>query len=498
MGSVFNLKENNQYPQGDNKGLAQLAVPGGDYSSGEIDVIKTFPWTSTRLTSKAIDEVPYIKLKEYYLLDPYINQLFRAYGMGNQDLGLLATGSEAVLENFAAGRINADSRLLYQGLYDHVNETGFSYTLPYFNTTYLNTLNSWTAAPMFNQIIELVKTLAGAGAGVAGGVAGGALSLIITALTRGLGRFIGAGSAGSFIQAGGGMAARTAAKGIDYFTFFEKLTVGAQSPVASLDDPAIDKPHIWNNTAPYTYTILFTLFNTLDYAPGDVRKWNQQIIRNYELCYLLTYQNLYNKRNLFTGVPPVFYSVTIPGVYYTKAAYVSDFTILNAGNIRTMNLPVGDGGSNQVVNVPDAYVVVMTLTDFFQPSKNFMATVPTNDRGITDKSWDETLANPTVLPPQPGITPPAAPNGYLPANPSIPGSFPQPLQPCWVAREVYGITNIRWVIFRDWLYSDNGPNWLQKIYTKYGKQFATFISNKPIIKGIIKRLMDIVVNKHFK
>lgn len=434
MGSVFNLVENNQFPQNDNKGLAKLAIPGGDYPSGEINVIKTFPWTSTRLTSKAIEEVPYIKLKEFYLLDPYINQLFRAYGMGNQDIGLGRLADEALIEEFAGGRINADSQLLYQGLYDHVNETSFEYIFPYFNTTYLNTLNSWTATPMFNQIIDLIKTVVGLGAGGAGAGVAGLAAGVTAFFGRGKGasiaKYFGLGNITDLIAGGANIASSYTQKLIDYTTFLEKLNVGAQSPIASLDDPAIDKPHIWNNTIPYTYTIAFPLFNTLDYAPGDVRKWNQQIIRNYELCYLLTYQNLYNKRNLFTGVPPVFYEVVIPGIYYTKAAYVSDLTILNLGNIRTMNLPVGDGNAERTVNVPDAYFITITLTDFFQPSKNFMATVPTNDRGVTNKSWDESLANAPIRQPDTSRPPNwRFDNPLDPLPPGIPGLTDRPPAP---------------------------------------------------------------------
>jgi phage-related protein len=70
---------------------------------------------------------------------------------------------------------------------------------------------------------------------------------------------------------------------------------------------------------------------------------------------------------------------------------------------------------------------------------------------------------------------------------------PVPAGPCWVAREVYGIDNIQWVIFRDWLFKDTGPKWLQNTYIKYGQQFAKCIRNKPAIKTIIRKLMDIAI-----
>lgn len=60
---------------------------------------------------------------------------------------------------------------------------------------------------------------------------------------------------------------------------------------------------------------------------------------------------------------------------------------------------------------------------------------------------------------------------------------------CWVAREVYGETNPKWLSFREWLISDS-PQWFFKLYKNYGERFAKFISDKPIIKSIIRAWMN--------
>lgn len=60
---------------------------------------------------------------------------------------------------------------------------------------------------------------------------------------------------------------------------------------------------------------------------------------------------------------------------------------------------------------------------------------------------------------------------------------------CWVAREVYGIQNPRWLAFREWMLNDS-PSWFRNLYIKYGERFAKFISNKPFIKNIIRKWMD--------
>ena len=60
---------------------------------------------------------------------------------------------------------------------------------------------------------------------------------------------------------------------------------------------------------------------------------------------------------------------------------------------------------------------------------------------------------------------------------------------CWVAREVYGIENPKWVQFRNWMLNDS-PSWFRKLYIKYGERFAKFISNKPVLKNIIRKWMN--------
>jgi len=64
-----------------------------------------------------------------------------------------------------------------------------------------------------------------------------------------------------------------------------------------------------------------------------------------------------------------------------------------------------------------------------------------------------------------------------------------PLMFCWVAREVYGIDNPKWLEFREWMLND-APSWLRNLYLKYGERTAKFISNKPRIKSIIRNWMN--------
>lgn len=60
---------------------------------------------------------------------------------------------------------------------------------------------------------------------------------------------------------------------------------------------------------------------------------------------------------------------------------------------------------------------------------------------------------------------------------------------CWVAREVYGPTNPKWLEFRYWMLND-APSWFRNLYVKYGERIAKFISNKPLVKSIIRKWMN--------
>ena len=65
---------------------------------------------------------------------------------------------------------------------------------------------------------------------------------------------------------------------------------------------------------------------------------------------------------------------------------------------------------------------------------------------------------------------------------------------CWVAREIYGKTDPRWVVFRMWLDKDS-PAWFKKLYIKHGEAFAEYIKDRPILKKVVKYFMDIAIDR---
>jgi tetratricopeptide (TPR) repeat protein len=60
---------------------------------------------------------------------------------------------------------------------------------------------------------------------------------------------------------------------------------------------------------------------------------------------------------------------------------------------------------------------------------------------------------------------------------------------CWVAREVYGAEDPRWMMFRTWL-TTKAPTWLLETYRAHGESFAAWIHDKPAAKAIVRTLMD--------
>ena len=60
---------------------------------------------------------------------------------------------------------------------------------------------------------------------------------------------------------------------------------------------------------------------------------------------------------------------------------------------------------------------------------------------------------------------------------------------CWVAREVYGADNPRWLMFREWMLNDS-PSWLFKLYTKFGERFAKWLKGNGWLKPAIRKFMD--------
>lgn len=60
---------------------------------------------------------------------------------------------------------------------------------------------------------------------------------------------------------------------------------------------------------------------------------------------------------------------------------------------------------------------------------------------------------------------------------------------CWVAREVYGEDDPKWLQFREWVIGYS-PDWFYKAYSKYGEKVAKVVAKVPALKLAIRPFMD--------
>jgi len=121
-----------------------------------------------------------------------------------------------------------------------------------------------------------------------------------------------------------------------------------------------------------TIRIQFPLINTGWSTFDDVRI-------NWQLAYLLAYQNNPNRRTREVIDPPCIYEVSIPGIKYIPYAFIRNLNITYVGARRAMELPV-PGAGTIVTIVPDAYMFDITLEGLVADTQNFM------QAAITSKS----------------------------------------------------------------------------------------------------------------
>lgn len=218
---------------------------------------------------------------------------------------------------------NDDILSPYENLYQKDRPTGFVYYLPYFSDT-----NFEVNTPMWTSLDSLEQFGKSASSGA------------------------------------GALLGESAAEFVD-----TTLNAVGQATLAglSLAYPRVgitDRPRLWDSHELRSISIKFPLFNTL-----NAEDWK----KNRELCELLVNQNLYNKRDFITSIPPVFYELLVIGQHYCYASCVTQLTIYNRGNMRLLT-----DNENRKVNVPDVFEINLTLTDMVMPSKNQFQSIFSN------------------------------------------------------------------------------------------------------------------------
>jgi hypothetical protein len=178
---------------------------------------------------------------------------------------------------------------------------------------------------------------------------------------------------------GGFLFGDTGAKVVGSIIEGTAVTAGAALAAAYPKVGIMDRPKLWQSHNFRTIDIKFPLFNTV--GPND---W----LKNRALCWQLVNQNLFIKRDFITGIPPVYYEILIPGQHYSFAASVTNLTIYNRGNMRTL---IDSSGGPTIV--PDVYEVNITLQDLVMPSQNLFQTIKQKQTQITINNLKDSAKN---------------------------------------------------------------------------------------------------------
>jgi hypothetical protein len=114
----------------------------------------------------------------------------------------------------------------------------------------------------------------------------------------------------------------------------------------------------------------------------------EDVLQNWQLLYLLTYQNRPNRRSRDLIDPPAIYEVTIPGVRYSPFAYIEQMEVNFAGARRRMNIPVPFGSGTTTINtiIPDAYVVTIRMKTLVGETQNFLYSMLSDKQNIVTVS----------------------------------------------------------------------------------------------------------------
>lgn len=240
----------------------------------------------------------------------------------------------------------------YRGLYA-VEPTGFIYRLPYASPENFTQTNGWG---------DPEKRFLGVGAGLVNTLAG-------SNETSPTGGTTASKLGGVFYDAV--KATMTAAGGV--------IT---QEKLKSYQGPQeVDK-----------VTVKFILYNTVNFS--DIK-------RNWELCYLLSYQNLPNRKGINLMDPPKLYRLLIPGYKQFPMCWVTNLSIKNLGAVRMMDI---DDPNKVIVDtsnyspsvklIPEAYEINITFEHAFYSSQNLFAyALQPSNVVTTTVSMSETLQN---------------------------------------------------------------------------------------------------------
>ena len=360
---------------------APTLVPdnGNNY---DVNVYSEYPWT---VSDDARNYIPKILLTEYKLTQASELNALKQIGFGsvqNAEFATKATGIKGAGLNdlFLKRRQDADNSSLkqnnivstqnlfedddmltgigddsdsslapYRNLYT-TEKTGWGYILPYLGTGNMTDINNTFAEADVKRYYP--------GAGTAIKIAG-----MVTGVK------------------------------VAPTSIASELRGVANLPIANVAGALIaEVPMSFTKTSKEGIKVEFYLLNTIN--PEDIRK-------NYEFCYLFTYQNLPNRRAINILDSPPLYRATVIGYKTLPVCYIADLKIENVGAVRLIDIgPTTDknkaansvqrntnSNSNTVKMIPEAYKISFMLQSAFMNSQN-MFVFAANPQGVVTTTTD--------------------------------------------------------------------------------------------------------------
>jgi len=346
---------------------------------GVVDVVSGFYWTSSKLNS-ARKEVPRIILSEKKLkANALISQLKYSFGASRNNVKGIVNNLPDNLANPLQKWVSkateaAGGTELGQAATDAYNQADYMqdnndiyktnpYLIPYQNL-YITEPTGWEfILPYFDNYNNSA----------------------LNAFSNDMG-----GSTGlSFLQ-----------QARDIATDIAEITSVLRSPTQIT---FVEKAKFYNYPSEgEEFTFGFPLINTGAATFNDV-------VRNWQLLFLLLYNNKPSRRNVSVVDPPVLYQVEIPGVKFLPFCYISNIAVDFQGSRREINFnlsttenlnvdasvsSIGPTRKDEVLPentvrffnnqsstknvstiIPDAYSVRITIKSLLPETKNFMYTV---------------------------------------------------------------------------------------------------------------------------
>ena len=355
--------------------MAPLPEP---ITNGLINVTKDFKWTKTIRNDINVSQIPTLSLTEYYITQPaFLSNIRNVY---------------SVLPRAASGFANSVANAI-PGSKDFINSIKESIG----NLENSDFIQDSVVENLKNPLVTGVKGMAkSAMDGIA--ITGSGIDVGSAAYMKAYEDIYGvlksnfryripyfsnnwksittkfADDNGGTTRGGGeksGLIGRTVGQIDDGYKFVkniaDSLTTGFAMDFA--------KSYNYGSDTPET-KINFILDNTYDSFTDKEGVPSYQ--KNWELIFLLLYQNLPNKRNRLFFDPPVIYRADVPGVFHYLYSYMSKLEVTALGNTQPRKISLNikdnkestDNKQSTETLIPEAFNVSITLTSLLPETKN--------------------------------------------------------------------------------------------------------------------------------